>query len=297
MATQKRKRTRLFYLLLFILLLGFSIHAYKSSINPARDVKAAFLLDADTGKVYYQYNADSPLPPASMTKMMTELVVLTSLENDLARWDEPVTVSPKASEADGSNIGLQAGEQVRLGDLFEAMVIYSANDAAIALAEHIAGTEEQFVQLMNEQAAAIGLSSETQFANTTGLPSQTVGFFHSSESGKETVMTAKDAGILASYLIQHFPHILEVTSQVQYFDKRTGNVYYNTNLMLPDRYPKLTYPGTVGFKTGFTDEAGYCFTGMAVKGDKRLIAVVMGTSSNEQRFIEASNLFDYGFNE
>jgi D-alanyl-D-alanine carboxypeptidase len=173
------------------------------------------------------------------------------------------------------------------------MVIHSANDAAVALAEYIAGSESKFTQLMNQQAEAIGLSSKTRFANASGLNHEDLRGFSAAASKGDTYMSARDTAKLARQLISDYPEVLNITARNTFSLTERKIMLRTTNLMLPGE--RFSYTGNDGLKTGYTSEAGYCFTGTSKRSDTRLIAVVMGTTSSDGRFEETEKLFSYGF--
>lgn len=292
-----KKRWLWLAIILILLPAGLMAAANTNSIGSRPDVeaKAVVLMDLNTGRILLSRNGEAPLPSASMPKLMTELLILDGIRSGSHTWDEKVTVSSSASQAPGKGLGLSQGEKVTLRELFISMSVYSANDATIALAEHFAGTEEEFVQRMNRKAKQIGLSTRTSFRNATGvddhsrIPS-TPGLF-----AQGNRMTANDTAKLAAHLINQHPEILNISSLSQF--KLAGRDLYlsNPNWMLPSLGGPYSYEGTDGLKAGYTDSAGYCFTGTAEKGGTRLIAVVLGTHSIEARFEETRELFDYGF--
>lgn len=283
--------------------------ASKSYAAPAAaslqlDVKAAILMDAATGQVLYENEADTPRPPASMAKMMTEYLVMEQVKNGQMKWDDMVTTTQYAADIGGSGGLLAYQEQQSVRSMFEAMSIYSANDASIALAEHIAGSEEEFAKKMNETARKMGLSESAHFINATGLDRVDM-----EEAGKppetlegETMMTARDAATIAYYILKDHPEVLEFTSiPTKKFRETDETPMTNWNWMLEGKasstYQKqFAYPGMDGLKTGSTDNAGYCFTGTAERNGLRLISVVMGTTAEAKRFEETRKLMDYGFN-
>ncbi|WP_309272150.1 D-alanyl-D-alanine carboxypeptidase family protein [Paenibacillus sp.] len=257
------------------------------------DASSAVLMDVKSGKVYYEHNASAALPPASMSKMMTELLVLQNVKEGRNSWEEPVTASRYAANVTGAKIGLRPGESLPLRTMFEAMVIHSANDAAIALAEHIGGSEKAFVEQMNMMAHNIGLSSQSVFANATGLSSADLKGFRSAASDRETVLTATDLAITARYLIRTYPEILKITEKTELYIPEKQQSFHTTNAMLPGE--AFAYNGNDGFKTGYTERAGYCFTGTSERDGKRFIAVVMGSANTQKRFEDAAKIFNYGF--
>jgi serine-type D-Ala-D-Ala carboxypeptidase (penicillin-binding protein 5/6) len=263
--------------------------------------EAAILVDATTGQILYQKNADEARPPASMTKMMTEYLVQEAVKNGKIKWDDKVTDTPygfyMAKQGDSSSIGLGERETRTVRELYEAMAIYSANDATVVLAEHLGGSEANFVKMMNDKAAQFGMKN-THFYDSTGYPIKDLGQFGpQGVDDTQHVMSARDAAILASHLIKDYPEALE-TSSIPTKKFRPGEkmerVMKNYNWMLPGLV--MQYKGVDGLKTGYIDIAGYCFTSTAKRGDVRLISVVMGTKSELARFQETRKLLDYGFN-
>ena len=282
------------------------IHAGSArAVDPANlniEATSAILIEASTGQVLYEMNADEPRPPASMAKMMTEYLVMDAVKSGKISMDDVVTVSKYASEVIGSGDMLAEGEKLTVRDLFYAMSIYSANDATVALAEFLGGTEENFVKMMNETAKKMGFNEKSQFINSTGLSRADLGKYAPTSIQGETLMTARDAAILARHIVNDHPEVLEFSKipskKLRPTDK---DPMINWNWMLEgnagvQNFRKYVYPGVDGLKTGHTDEAGYCFTGTAERNGMRLISVVMNTASMEQRFLQTQKLFDYGFN-
>jgi D-alanyl-D-alanine carboxypeptidase (penicillin-binding protein 5/6) len=255
--------------------------------------KAAILLDIGTGEVLYEKNADEAMPPASMSKMMTELIVLGMASDGELAWNEQVVTSRYAAEVPGSQIGFAEGEVFSVRELFEAMAVHSANDAAVALAEHISGTESGFVRLMNERADKLGLSEGAVFGNSTGLNREDLLPYSEASSDMDSVMSAKDTATLAAYLLKKYPEVLEVSSRTSVKLASSAKKLQSTNLMLTGK--SYAYPGNDGLKTGYTEQAGYCFTGTAKQDGRRLVSVVMGADTSGQRFEETGKLFHYGF--
>jgi D-alanyl-D-alanine carboxypeptidase (penicillin-binding protein 5/6) len=256
--------------------------------------KSYIVMDYDSGEILREKNEEEPRPPASMTKMMVMFVILDKIKAGELSWNDRVTVSKRAAEVHEASINLLPGEKMTVRELFIAMTVQSANDAAVALAEHVAGSEEAFVQLMNEKAKSLGMI-HTHYRCATGLDMK----FYSDppKVGGEHVMSAQDTAILATKLLKTHPEILEFTSMIKYqFRKGTARQYnvINWNWMLPGL--KHKYNGVDGMKTGHTGAAGYCFTGTAKRNDFRIVTVVMGTQSNDKRFIETAKLMDYSYN-
>ncbi|WP_456276287.1 D-alanyl-D-alanine carboxypeptidase family protein [Bacillus sp. AK128] len=256
--------------------------------GPEIFAKSYILIDAETQAILAGANTDTPLPAASMTKLMTEYIVLKEISEGRLQWDDQITITEQTAQSQGVKIEVEPGTKVSVKDLYSSMVIGSANNAAVALAERIAGSEEGFTKLMNEQAQKLGLSEQSVFVNSTGLQNQL---------NKESIMTAKDVAILAAHLIQDYPEVLETAKLPVYILDYNGSPVHTTNRMLHTNNQSLWFKGVDGLKTGFTDEAGYCFSGTAKQGDTRLISVVMGTNETDARFIETKKLFAYGFQE
>ena len=256
--------------------------------EPTLQAKAAILMDAQSGKILYKKNDNIPLAPASMSKMMTEYIVLERIQNGSLNWNDIVIISQNAVNSEGARINVKAGDGLTVRDLFHAMVISSANNAAVALAEHIAKTEGEFAKIMNDKAKQLELSTQTNFVNATGL---------ANEQNEESKMTALDVAKLAQKLLEHYPNVLRATKLTSYELNHNGVILKTTNKMLYSGNTKLYFQGIDGLKTGFTDKAGYCFTGTAKKDGKRMITVVMGTRDNIKRFTETKKLLVYGFQE
>ncbi|MEK3886365.1 D-alanyl-D-alanine carboxypeptidase family protein [Bacillus sp. FSL K6-3431] len=283
-----RKLNKRGILLLMIILI--SCLAIATNEEPNIQSKSAILIDASSGKILFEKNAVTPFPVASISKMMTTYIVLEQIEKGDINWEEKVAISEVANnlEENAVKIANNIGDSLSVRDLYAAMVISSANNATKALAEHISGTEEAFTTLMNDNAGKMGLSKQTHFVNATGLANPMM-------DNAENTMTAKDVAFLAYNLLKDFPEVLEMTSQSDFYIESNNIALYNTNKML-DKSNKNTYLEEVdGLKTGFTDAAGYSFTGTALKGDKRLISVVLDAKDEDTRFIETKRLFSFGF--
>lgn len=248
------------------------VQALSDSELPA---PSAVLMEASTGKVLYEKNAHEQRPCASITKVMTLLLVMEGLDSGQIYLEDMVTASEHAASMGGSDIWLEPGETMSVDDLLKATVIVSANDAAVALAEHLCGSEEAFVQRMNERAAELGMT-KTVFKNCNGLD----------EDGHVT--TAYDIALMSRALIAH-EKIFDYT-QVWMDELRGGKTQLvNTNKLLK------TYSGITGLKTGTTGKAGSCMTATAERDGMSLIAVVLGCDTTDSRFSAASTLLDYGF--
>lgn len=259
-------------------LLILSCTKIKADTDLAPNAKSAVLIEASTGKIIYEKNSHEKLAPASMTKMMSMLLIVESIENGIIGWNEMVTASENASKMGGSQILLETGEQMSVTDLFKGVAVASGNDAVVALAEAIAGTEEEFVSMMNKRAKELGLT-DTVFKNPHGL------------DDANHYSSAYDMMLIAKELSKH-DKVFEYTSIYEdYLRKGTPKELWlvNTNKLV--RF----YPGVDGLKTGFTETAGYCLTATAKKNGMRLIAVVMGEADSKIRNAEVSSMLDYGF--
>lgn len=293
---------------LALALSALDLGASAASTNPlGLAVKSAVLIDADTGIMIYGFNEDVARPPASMSKMMTEYIVAESVAKGKIKWTSKVNVSEFAAAIGGSGQLIAAGETYTVRELYRNMAIFSGNDASVALAEFVGGSEKKFVDMMNQTARKLGLKS-AHFVNATGLekadyPAQFADQI-SDEPG-ETTISASDLAKLARIIVTKFPEVLEYTKLTQAYrieGDTSSELMNNWNWMLEgwksfnNNFSKMAYTGMDGMKTGHTDAAGFCFTGTAKRGNMRLISVVMGVSSIEGRFQQTRKLMDYGFN-
>lgn len=264
-------------------------------------VKSAVLIEPISGQVLLNVNGNQPLPPASMTKMMAEYIVSDMVKQGKFSWDDVVTVRENAAKTIGSRIFLAEGDQHTIRELYIAMAVGSANDATVALAEYIAGSEQAFVQMMNDEAKRMGMTN-TYFANSTGLDIADMPEKYRPASDQETYMSAMDAAILAKHIVLDHPDFAEVTALQEYkFRERDAKPIVNWNYMLEanknvTNFRQFAYEGLDGLKTGHTSRAGSCFTGTAERNGMRLISVVMGASDEKARFVETRKVLDYGFN-
>ncbi len=241
------------------------------------DCRSAILMEASTGEVLYEMNADEALPPASVTKVMTLLLVMEAIEDGRISLEDTVAASEHACSMGGSQIYLEPGEQMSVEDLLKSVVIASANDAALALAEHIAGTEENFVAMMNKRAAELGMKN-TRFENTNGLD----------DTVTEHVTSARDIAIMSRELIKH-EKITEYSSI--WMDTIRGGAFGLTNTNRLVRF----YKGATGLKTGSTAKAKFCITATAERDGMTLIAVIMAAPTRDIRNAAATALLDMGF--
>lgn len=262
--------------------------------------KAAFLLNADTGQTLYAKNPDELLPIASMSKLMTEHLVLQAIKKGNLEWEEEVTISRRAagiSNTPGfSSVYLHQGENYTIRELFEAAAIRSGNGAAVALAEAVAGSEEKFVELMNQEAAHLGLTNAV-FYNSTGLTNGDLGTFQlKGDPDNSNSMSARDLAALAETILDNSPEILEVSSMAAdsiTHDDGTTYRYKNTNLLLASQKGSpFRYSGVDGLKTGYTTAAGYSLVGTLQQEKNRYISVLIGTSSSKERFTGTTAMYE-----
>ncbi|MNZ63576.1 D-alanyl-D-alanine carboxypeptidase DacA precursor [compost metagenome] len=264
-------------------------------------VRSAVLIEPVSGQILLDINSDVALPPASMTKMMTEYIVADLVKQGKYSWDDVVTVQKNASKTVGSRIFLAEGDQHTIKELYIAMAVGSANDASVALAEYVAGSEQAFVKMMNDEAQRMGMKT-AYFANSTGLSIKDMPEGFRPADGKETVMSAMDAAILAKFIVTDHPDFSDFTALPKYqFRERDTAPIINYNWMLESNksvtnFKQFAYEGLDGLKTGHTASALYCFTGTAERNGMRLVSVVMGTDSEKARFVETRKVLDYGFN-
>ena len=253
---------------------------FKAETMLAKNAKSAILIEASTGTIIYEHNSHEKLDPASMTKMMSLLLIMENIENGVIKWDQMVTVSPNASAMGGSQILLETGEKMSVEDLIKGVSIASGNDAVFALAEVIAGTEENFVSMMNKKAKELGLK-DTNFKNCHGLDEE--GHYSS----------AYDMAMIARELVKH-EKILEYTSVYEtYLRENTKRKIWlvNTNKLV--RFKE----GVDGLKTGYTSGAGYCLTATMKNNNMRVIATVMGEPDSSTRNSEVSSMLDYAYSQ
>jgi len=255
----------------------------QSSIASGLEItgKAGLLMDAQSGQIYWEKNSQERLPIASVTKIMNLVLILEAVSQGQLAFDAMVSASEYAASMRGSRIWLEEGEQLPLSEMLYAIAVGSGNDAAVAVAEFMAGSEQEFVKLMNTRAAELGLTN-TIFSNASGLPPA---------DGAVQEMTAYDVAILAKHAIT-VPHLLDFVSTYEHTMRKD-----TTRIPQLWNYNKLLrrYQGVDGIKTGFTTDAGYCMAATAVRDELRLIAIVLGSSSEANRESDIRALFDYGF--
>ena len=244
------------------------------------EAKSAFLMDVTTGTVLFEQNAHEKLAPASVTKVMTLLLIMEAIDSGAIGWNDTVTASEEAAAKGGSQIFLKVGETMSVADMVKSIAVSSANDCACAMAEHLAGSEAAFVEKMNARAAELGMN-DTNFVNCTGLDDDPEAANHKT--------SAHDIAVMSAELLKNHPDIKKYTT-IWMDTVRDGQFgLSNTNKMV--RF----YPGATGLKTGFTSAAGYCLSASAQREGMELVAVVMGCETSAKRFAACKQLLDHGF--
>ena len=269
-------RIGIIFLMAAVLLMAVPVKAAPAEV-PA---KSAALMDVETGQFLYEQDAHTPLAPASVTKVMTMLLIMEAIDNGSIRWEDTVTASETAAAKGGSQVYLKVGETMTVSDMVKSIAVSSANDCACAMAEHLAGSEEAFVTRMNERAKELGME-DTHFVNCTGLDDD--------PAAKDHKTSAYDIAIMSRQLLKFHPDIKKFTTIWMDTVRDGAFGLSNTNKLV--RF----YQGATGLKTGFTQQAGYCLSASAMREDMELIAVVMGCENSKERFAACKSLLDYGF--
>lgn len=264
-----------------VLTAGLVLAGIGSAVAIETQARNAILMDYDTGQYLYVKDHEKMVPPASMSKLMTVNMIFEKLKDGSLSLDDTFTVSERAwklggAASGGSTMFLKIGEKVRVEDILKGILIQSGNDACIVAAENLAGSEDDFAEMMNKRARELGLDNSS-FANSTGLP-------HPDQK-----MSVEDLAKLARHIIKEFPEFYHIFSE---------KYYTHNNITQGNRNPLLySMPNADGLKTGHTEEAGFCLTASAQKGERRLIEVMTGMNSNKERSEEAERLMEWGFRE
>ncbi|MDA7841566.1 D-alanyl-D-alanine carboxypeptidase [Gammaproteobacteria bacterium] len=270
----KNRNTFFNFLLVSMVLLNTQVFSAPIPKPPNPNVSSYILVDYDSGMVIAAKNPDLILPPASITKIMTSYLAFTELQNKTLDFKDEVLVSKNAWKTGGSKMFIEVGKKVRIDELLHGIITSSGNDASVAMAEHISGNEETFAIYMNQMADSLGMTN-TNYANSTGLPDENL------------YTTAKDVALLSRALIKNFPKEYKLYSQKEYVFNKIKQYSRNKLLYLDDSVD--------GIKTGFTQKAGYCLATSAKRGSRRLISVVLGAKSPDQRTKVSKSLLEYGF--
>nr|WP_322099553.1 D-alanyl-D-alanine carboxypeptidase family protein [Gottfriedia endophytica] len=256
------------------------VNAKEPEVELAKSALSSVVIEQDTGKVLYEKDANKELPPASMTKIMTMLLIMEQINKGKLKLSDKVMTSEYAASMGGSQIFLEPGEEMTVDEMLKGIAIASGNDASVAMAEKVAGTEEAFVSMMNKEAKKLGLK-HTHFKNTTGLPAP--GHYSS----------AYDMAVMGRELLK-YPLITKYTGTYEdYLRQKTDKQFWlvNTNKLVK------FYPGADGLKTGYTSEAKYCLTATAKKNNMRVVSVIMGAPTSKDRNAQMTKLLDYSFNQ
>ncbi|MBP3951038.1 D-alanyl-D-alanine carboxypeptidase family protein [Bacillus suaedae] len=255
-------------------------NAEEKQAKLAEEATSAIVIERDTGEVIFEKNSNEQLPPASMTKIMTMLLIMEALEKGSIKYDDMVRTSEYAASMGGSQVFLEPGEEMSVTDMLKAIAVASGNDASVAMAEHIAGTEDEFVSMMNDKAKQLGLEN-TNFVNVNGLPAE------------NHYTTSYDLAMISKELLK-YEDITKFTGIYEdYLRKDSDDPFWlvNTNKLVK------FYPGVDGLKTGFTREAMYCLTATAEKDGMRIITVIMGAPSPKERNAQITSMLDYAFSQ
>ena len=267
-----------FLCLLCVLMMVLPVTA--GAVDMEIPAKSAVLMDVATGTVLYEQDSHTPLAPASVTQVMTMLLIMEAIDSGRIGWNDLVTTSEAAAAKGGSQIFLKVGETMSVADMVKSIAVSSANDCACAMAEHIAGSEPAFVEMMNQRAKELGMQ-DTHFVNCTGLDD--------APEAKDHKTSAYDIALMSRELLKNHPDIKKYTTIWMDTVRNGAFGLANTNKLV--RF----YQGATGLKTGFTSQAGYCLSASAMREDMELIAVVMGSATSKDRFAACKSLLDYGF--
>ncbi|EJS76539.1 D-alanyl-D-alanine carboxypeptidase family protein [Bacillus cereus] len=275
-----------------VLLLSFFItalivlYSYLYVNGPIIQAKSAILIDTNSGEVIYKKNEDTPIQSATLSKLMTEYIVLEQLNDGKIQLDESVKISNEVFRAETSPIQVTSKDKTTVRDLLHTLLLTGNNRSALALAEHVAGNEDSFTMLMNEKAKQLQLSHPSPFINSTGVDNNT---------NKQSTTTAEDAAKLATQLVKDFPDVLNITKQTSYQFTFKDFQVFNTNKMIYSLNENIKLDGVDGLQTSFPTNGNYSFVGTAKLGDTRLISVILEADEENSAFIETKKLLQYGF--
>ncbi|MFB6729762.1 D-alanyl-D-alanine carboxypeptidase family protein [Bacillus mobilis] len=275
-----------------ILLLSFVITAlivlyfYLYVNGPIIQAKSAILIDANSGEVIYKKNEEIPIQSATLSKLMTEYIAMEQLNEGKIQLDELVKISSEVFRAETSPIQVTSEDQTTVRDLLHALFLTGNNRSALALAEHIAGNEDNFTLLMNEKATQLKLSQPSPFLNATGM---------NNDTNKQSTTTAIDVVKLATQLVKDFPDVLNITKLTSYQFTFKDSKVFNTNKMIYSLNKNIKLQGVDGLQTSFPTNGNYSFVSTAKRGDTRLISVILEADDENNTFIETKKLLEYGF--
>ncbi|PFN18289.1 D-alanyl-D-alanine carboxypeptidase family protein [Bacillus cereus] len=275
-----------------VLLLSFFItalivlYSYLYVNGPIIQAKSAILIDTNSGEIIYKKNEDTPIQSATLSKLMTEYIVLEQLNDGKIQLDESVKISNEVFRAETSPIQVTSKDKTTVRDLLHTLLLTGNNRSALALAEHVAGNEDSFTMLMNEKAKQLQLSHPSPFINSTGVDNNT---------NKQSTTTAEDAAKLATQLVKDFPDVLNITKQTSYQFTFKDFQVFNTNKMIYSLNENIKLDGVDGLQTSFPTNGNYSFVGTAKLGDTRLISVILEADEENSAFIETKKLLQYGF--
>lgn len=281
-----------FFKKITVLLLSFLIttlivlYCYLYVNGPIVQAKSAILIDANSGKVIYKKNEETPIQSATLSKLMTEYIVLEQLNDGKIQLDELVKIRNEVFQVETSPIQVTSKDKTTVRDLLHALLLIGNNRSALALAEHIAGNEDNFTMLMNEKAKQLKLAQPSPFLNSTGV---------NNEKNKQPSATAIDAAKLATQLVKDFPDVLNITKLTSYQFTFKNSQVFNTNKMIYSLNEKIKLQGVDGLQTSFSTNGNYSFVGTAKLGDTRLISVILEADEENSAFIETKKLLQYGF--
>ncbi|MED1411202.1 D-alanyl-D-alanine carboxypeptidase family protein [Bacillus paramycoides] len=281
-----------FFKKIAILFLSFLITAiivlyfYLYVNGPIIQAKSAILIDANSGEVVYKKNERTPIQSPTLTKLMTEYIVLEQLHDGKIQLDESVKISNEVFQTETSPIQVTSRDKTTVRDLLHALLLTGNNRSALALAEHIAGNEDNFTTLMNEKAKQLKLSQQSPFLNSTGI---------NNENNKQSITTAIDAAEITAQLIKDYPDVLNITKLTSYQFTFKNFQVFNTNKMIYSLDENIKFKGVDGLQTSFSTNGNYSFVGTAKQGDTRFISIVLDANEENTAFVETKKLLQYGF--
>ncbi|MDR4984578.1 D-alanyl-D-alanine carboxypeptidase [Bacillus cereus] len=273
-------------LLSFLITTLIVLYCYLFVNGPIVQAKSAILIDANSGKVIYKKNEETPIQSATLSKLMTEYIVLEQLNDGKIQLDELVKIRNEVFQVETSPIQVTSKDKTTVRDLLHALLLTGNNRSALALAEHIAGNEDNFTMLMNEKAKQLKLTQPSPFLNSTGV---------NNEKNKQPSATAIDTAKLATQLVKDFPDVLNITKLTSYQFTFKNSQVFNTNKMIYSLNEKIKLQGVDGLQTSFSTNGNYSFVGTAKLGDTRLISVILEADEENSAFIETKKLLQYGF--